>query len=46
MNAGSVAGVKRALRRFSLAEAQTLAEQACSLDTERAVKELLDKAQQ
>lgn len=46
MNAGSVAGVKRALRRFSLDEAQALAEQVCALDTEHAVKELLDKAQQ
>ncbi len=46
MNAGSVAGVKRALRRFSLDESQALAEQVCALDTEHAVKELLDKAQQ
>jgi len=41
MNAGSVAGVKRALRRFSLTEAQALAGQVCNLGTEHAVKELL-----
>jgi phosphotransferase system enzyme I (PtsI) len=46
MNAGSVAGVKRALRRFDLAGAQTLAAQVCALDTERAVKEMLEQAQQ
>ena len=46
MNAGSVAEVKRALRRFSLDEAQALAEQVCALYTERAVKDLLNKAQQ
>jgi phosphotransferase system enzyme I (PtsI) len=41
MNAGAVAGVKRALRQISLAEAQALAGQVCRMDTERAVKALL-----
>ena len=45
MNAGSVASVKRALRQFSLAEARTIAEQVCGMDTERAVKEFLDQQQ-
>jgi len=41
MNAGAVAGVKRALRQISLAEAQALAGQVCRMDTESAVKALL-----
>lgn len=45
MNAGSVASVKRALRQFSLAEARTIAEQVCGMDTERAVKEFLGQQQ-
>jgi len=41
MNASSVAGVKRALRKIGFDGAQTLAERVCALDTELAVKALL-----